>query len=251
MTYVPRNSAKLAAVLGAACLLVTSGQAVADSGGGAGYGSAETQYGPGGTGGVQYGAPVGEVGSPALHAIPQAMLGGTVQFKGTGAPGSDVTIQRLDPHTGQWIAAATAHADPAGNFTATWQADHIGVFTVRALPAGASDSDQARASDAKDTIRLTVYKPALATWYGPGFYGRRTACGVRMTREVLGVAHRGLPCGTRVALYYKGRTITVPVIDRGPYGVRKAAYDLTAATARALDITETSRIGAVSLRSAR
>src|SRR4051812_30472076 len=109
MTYVPRNPAKLAAVLGAACLLATGGQAVAADpppsasgapGGGAGYGSADTQYGPGGTGGVQYGAPIGEIGSPALHAIPQAMLGGPVQFHGTGAPGSAVTIQRLDPHTG-------------------------------------------------------------------------------------------------------------------------------------------------------
>jgi hypothetical protein len=236
MTYVRRHPAKLAAVLGVACLLLSGGQALA-------------QYGPGGTGGVQYGAPVGEVGTPALHAIPQAMLGGPVQFKGTAAPGSTVTIQRLDPHTGQWIVAVTAQADPAGDFTAVWTADHIGVFSIRALPAGAAD--QARASDADDTIRVTVYKSALATWYGPGFYGHRTACGTRLTRETLGVAHRGLPCGTQVAVSYKGRTITVPVIDRGPFGVRKAAYDLTAATARALGMTTTSRIGAVSLRSAK
>src|SRR4051812_31088069 len=249
MTYVRRNPAKLAAVVGAACLLVSGGTAVAaDPAGGSGYGSPDAQYGPGGTGGVQYGAPVGEVGSPALHAIPVAMLGGPVQFGGTAAPGSAVTIQRLDPHTGQWIEAATAQADPAGNFTATWRADHIGVFTVRALPAG---SDQAHTSQAGDTIRMTVYKPALATWYGPGFYGHRTACGMRMTRDLLGVAHRGLPCGTQVALYYHGRTVTVPVVDRGPYGRRDAAYDLTAATARALDMTETSRIGAVSLRTTR
>src|SRR4051812_11319459 len=144
MTYVRRNPAKLAAVLGAVCLLASGGTAVAQSDGGSGYASADSQYGPGGTGGAQYGAPIGEVGSPALHAIPQAMLGGPVQFKGTAAPGSAVTIQRLDPHTGQWIEAATAQADPAGNFTASWRADHIGVFTVRALPAG---SDQARASE--------------------------------------------------------------------------------------------------------
>ena len=249
MTYVRRNPAKLAAVLGVACLLASGGKALADSGGGAGYASADSQYGPGGTGGVQYGAPVGEVGSPALHAIPRAMLGGPVQFKGTAAPGAAVTIQRLDPHTGQWIAAATAQADPDGEFIAVWHADHIGVFSIRAVPAGSTD--QARASDAGDTLRVTVYKPALATWYGPGFYGHRTACGSRLTRDTLGVAHRGLPCGTQVALYYKGRTITVPVIDRGPYGVRKAAYDLTAATARALEMSTTSQIGAVSLRTAR
>jgi rare lipoprotein A (peptidoglycan hydrolase) len=194
---------------------------------------------------VQYGAPVGEVGSPALHAVPQAMLGGSVQFRGTGAPDSAVTIQRLDPHTGQWIDAARAQVDSAGNFAAAWRADHIGIFSIRALPAGSDP--QARASDASSALRITVYKSAVATWYGPGFYGRRTACGVRMTRELLGVAHRGLPCGTKVALYYRGRTITVPVVDRGPFARRVAAYDLTAATARALGMTQTARIGAVSL----
>lgn len=244
MTYVPRIPAKLAAVLGAACLAATAGTAAADSGGGAGYGSG-SQYGPGGTGGAQYGAPLGEVGTAALHAIGQAMLGAPVTFRGTGTPGTTVTIQRLDPHTRQWLDATTATVDDAGNFAATWTADHIGVFSVRALPAG---SDQARASNAAGSLRMTVYKPARATWYGPGFYGRRTACGVRMTSELLGVAHRGLRCGTRVALYYRGRAITVPVVDRGPYARRRTAYDLTAATARALGITQTARIGAVSLR---
>ena len=48
--------------------------------------------------------------------------------------------------------------------------------------------------------------------------------------------------GTRVALYYRGRTITVPVIDRGPYG--PADYDLTGATARALHFDGRATIGA-------
>ncbi len=36
------------------------------------------------------------------------------------------------------------------------------------------------------------------SWYGPGFYGHRTACGVELTKTVIGVAHRTLPCGTKV-----------------------------------------------------
>jgi hypothetical protein len=55
------------------------------------------------------------------------------------------------------------------------------------------------------------------SWYGPGFYGKRTACGVTYTRTVLGVAHRTLPCGTLVTFQANGVTVTVPVIDRGPY----------------------------------
>ena len=91
---------------------------------------------------------------------------------------------------------------------------------------------------------MTVYRPAVASWYGPGFYGRRTACGQRMTRTLLGVAHRTLPCGTEVALTYRGRSITVPVVDRGPFRAGRR-WDLTAATAKALGFAFTDRIGAV------
>ena len=42
------------------------------------------------------------------------------------------------------------------------------------------------------------------SWYGPGFYGKRTACGVAMTRGLVGVAHRSLPCGTRVTFKNPG-----------------------------------------------
>jgi rare lipoprotein A len=81
--------------------------------------------------------------------------------------------------------------------------------------------------------RMNVYRSALASWYGPGFYGRRTGCGGTLGYSQLGVAHKTLPCGTKVTLRHKGRRVRVPVIDRGPYvGARE--YDLTAATARKL-----------------
>ena len=69
----------------------------------------------------------------------------------------------------------------------------------------------------------------VASWYGPGFYGNRTACGQTYTPEIVGVAHRTLPCGTLVVLEYGGRTMTVPVIDRGPY-VAGRTLDLSSAT---------------------
>jgi hypothetical protein len=81
--------------------------------------------------------------------------------------------------------------------------------------------------------RLNVYRHALASWYGPGLYGNRLGCGGRLGTSQLGVAHKSLPCGTRVTLRHHGRVVRVPVIDRGPYvGARE--YDLTAATARRL-----------------
>jgi rare lipoprotein A len=81
----------------------------------------------------------------------------------------------------------------------------------------------------------------IATWYGPGFFGRRTACGQVLQRSTRGVAHRRLPCGTKVTIYYRGQVTTVPVIDRGPYS-RRATWDLTQATARELGIRSTTRV---------
>lgn len=64
------------------------------------------------------------------------------------------------------------------------------------------------------------------SWYGPRFYGNGTACGQTLTKTLVGVAHRTLPCGTLVTFRYQGVTLTVPVIDRGPY-VRGRTWDLS------------------------
>lgn len=74
-----------------------------------------------------------------------------------------------------------------------------------------------------------------ATWYGPGLYGNRTACGKTLTKRTIGVAHRKLPCGTRVAFAYKGRWVRAKVIDRGPFR-RGYRWDLTSALAKRLGV---------------
>ena len=72
------------------------------------------------------------------------------------------------------------------------------------------------------------------SWYGPGFIGDGTACGQTLTRELIGVAHRTLPCGTLVTFRYGDRTVTAPVVDRGPF-VSDRVFDLTVGACRALD----------------
>jgi rare lipoprotein A (peptidoglycan hydrolase) len=52
-------------------------------------------------------------------------------------------------------------------------------------------------------------------------------------RHELGVAHKTAPCGTLITFTYSGRSLTVPVIDRGPYIVGRE-WDLTGPTAAAL-----------------
>jgi rare lipoprotein A len=82
---------------------------------------------------------------------------------------------------------------------------------------------------------------SIATWYGPGFWGNQTACGQTLKRKTVGVAHRKLPCGTKVTIAYKGRHLTTEVIDRGPYA-NDATWDLTQAAARELGFTATDEI---------
>lgn len=58
-----------------------------------------------------------------------------------------------------------------------------------------------------------------ASWYGPGFYGNRTANGEVLRRGTLTAAHRSLPFGTRVRVtnLWNGRTAVVRINDRGPF----------------------------------
>jgi peptidoglycan hydrolase-like protein with peptidoglycan-binding domain len=82
-----------------------------------------------------------------------------------------------------------------------------------------------------------------ASWYGPGLYGNRTACGLTLRRGTRGVAHRTLPCGTPVAVFANGLIAIYPVIDRGPH-TSGVALDLTAAAARKLGVTTTTSVRA-------
>lgn len=81
--------------------------------------------------------------------------------------------------------------------------------------------------------RMNVFRRAQASWYGPGLYGNRLGCGGRLYPGRKGVAHKTLPCGSKVTLRHRGRKVRVRVIDRGPY-VAGREYDLTEATARKL-----------------
>jgi len=82
-----------------------------------------------------------------------------------------------------------------------------------------------------------------ATYYGPGLYGNRTACGFVLRHRTRGVAHRSLPCGTRVPVYRNGLIAIFPVIDRGPH-TRGVQLDLTQAAAGKLGMSTTSAVRA-------
>lgn len=84
----------------------------------------------------------------------------------------------------------------------------------------------------------------IATWFGPGLFGRHTACGQRLTKQLVGVANRTLPCGTLVNFSYQGHQLTVPVVDRGPYSSIGAEWDLTQNAARLLKMGGVAKLDA-------
>jgi len=189
-------------------------------------------------------APAGAPSPFQLSGGGNALLGKKVRFRGAVEPklaGRAVVVQYLDPVTEAWTKQAHTTVNDDGTFVARWKPRRIGQFRTRAVVGGG-----AKAASASPELTLTVFRPAIATWYGPGFYGNTTACGIELTEETVGVAHRSLPCGTNVAVRYGSTTIVVPVIDRGPYS-GEAKWDLTAAAAQMLGFTETDRIGAIRL----
>lgn len=83
----------------------------------------------------------------------------------------------------------------------------------------------------------------MASWYGPGFHGRRTANGERFNTHALTAAHRTLPFGSRVRVTNKtnGRSIVVRINDRGPF-VGGRVIDLSNASARAIGVAGVAQV---------
>jgi len=79
----------------------------------------------------------------------------------------------------------------------------------------------------------------LASWYGKGHQGRRTANGERFDMRAMTAAHRTLPFDTvvRVTNLDTGKVVKVRINDRGPY-VSGRIIDLSAKAAETLDIRE-------------
>ena len=115
---------------------------------------------------------------------------------------------------GAWRSVDRDRTAKGGRFYVAWRPSTAGTYRLRLRFGG----DDTRLPAKRRMGRaLRVYRAGAASWYGPGLYGNRTACGGRLTPGTLGVANRWLPCGTKVTFRYRGRTVTVPVIDRGPY----------------------------------
>lgn len=87
-----------------------------------------------------------------------------------------------------------------------------------------------------------------ASWYGPGFHGRKTASGQIFNQNRLTAAHPRLPLGSRarVTNLQNGRAVEVTINDRGPHG-RGRVIDLSRAAAKQLAMSGTARVRIVAL----
>jgi rare lipoprotein A len=167
-----------------------------------------------------------------VHAKNHTIVGRGVKIKGKVRPGGsrkvvvDVGDKRMK-----------TRADAKGRFDTRWRAGSTGTYKVSADARGNARATGASARGG----RVTAYRTASASWYGPGFYGNRTACGQTLGAGTLGVAHKTMPCGTKLKLRHGSRTVKVEVIDRGPYAAGRE-FDLTAATRNRLGFGSTGTI---------
>lgn len=106
-------------------------------------------------------------------------------------------------------------------------------------PSSASDPSAVTTAARDDPAAGSL---VVASWYGSSwntdahgdrFLGNVMACGDMYRPEIVGVAHKTLPCGSVVTLSYGGQTVRITVVDRGPF-MDGREFDLTVAARAAL-----------------
>jgi len=113
------------------------------------------------------------------------------------------------------------------------------------FPAEADASGKKSVHAAKATNGQQVGK---ASWYGPGFHGKKTASGQRFDQRALTAAHPRLPLGSRakVTNLNNGKAVEVTINDRGPHRGRRI-IDLSRAAAQQLAMGGSARVSVLAI----
>jgi rare lipoprotein A (peptidoglycan hydrolase) len=117
--------------------------------------------------------------------------------------------------------AETIYVDEEGNEYYLPEEDFAGTLSLKKKRRGSA--------------RNCVASNGVASWYGPGFNGRKTANGERFNQNALTAAHKTLKFGTILKVTYNGRSVKVRVNDAGPY-VGGRVIDLSKAAAQAIGL---------------
>jgi rare lipoprotein A len=182
--------------------------------------------------------PLGRAAGTTLHVRKtelNLLEGHRVSVAGMLSPavaGRTIKLQTMGRHG--WSTVARGRTAAKGRFKLSYVPRDTGSRRVRVDFPGDALGQAAQ----RRLGRLNVYRLAEASWYGGG---GGLACGGSLTSTTLGVANKTLPCGTLVTLRYDGRSVRVPVVDRGPY-VAGREFDLTQATKQALGFGDTGEV---------
>jgi len=159
------------------------------------------------------------------------LVGESIKVNGKlkpGVKGREVLLQKRTKG-GNWRTVLSKTTGAGGKFNIALDSTRPGAYEARLLFKG----DSSNIASIKELGQVGFFRQSHASWYGPGFYGHRTACGQTLTTGLIGVAHKTLPCGTVVTFSYNGRVVNAPVVDRGPF-IAGREWDLTGALATKL-----------------
>jgi peptidoglycan lytic transglycosylase len=158
----------------------------------------------------------------AVNRGEKALVRGTLT---PGVAGRSVVLEKASGK--KWVRIGRDKTDSKGRFSLAAKTSSTSSAPVRVRFAG----DRRNAGAKRTAGRLAVLRPALASRYDA--YGGPLACGGSLGYSAMVVAHKSLPCGTKVTIRYRGRTAQAVVRDRGPY-VGGREFDLAGAVARKL-----------------
>ncbi|MCX6394287.1 MAG: septal ring lytic transglycosylase RlpA family protein [Solirubrobacterales bacterium] len=118
-----------------------------------------------------------------------------------------VSLERQNG-SGSWTHIGAANSSSSGSYRVSWNVNVFGPVKLRVTAAG-------HAGQPSGTIMS--FRRANATIFGGPSEYQAAACGGRIAKGTMGLAHKTLACGTLVRVSYGQRSIVLPVIDRGPY----------------------------------
>ena len=117
------------------------------------------------------------------------------------------------------------------------------VFLCGIATVASSTRASAEPGSAASYTAATSVQQGKASWYGPGFHGRRTANGERFNTNAYTAAHKTLPFGTKVKVTHAktGKSVVVRINVRGPYA-HCIVIILYRASSRAIGISDVADI---------
>lgn len=116
---------------------------------------------------------------------------------------------------------------------------HIVLISSLMLSDCAKEEAEGQGNKNQPVSQSTYNEVGEASWYGPGFHGRKTASGKVFNQKDMTAAHPHLPLGTEVEVtnLENKKKVEVEITDRGPY-VKDRVIDLSKEAAKKLDMKE-------------